>query len=113
MVKSKTKPALVQQVKDKTYLRSNVQQVTETDEMSGEQVAFYEYNETIVQGYSEDFASEKFDDILNYPDKYNVVMRDGKRIIDPKGVQFAKLQEKELSSLNDALDILIIDSLGA
>jgi len=111
MVRSNNEPTPIKLVKDKIYLRTNVQQVTETDEMSGEDITFYEYDEIVVQGYSVHFVTNRIDDIFQYPDKYNVVMQNGKRNKNPKGVKFAELQESELQDLEDSLGSLIIDNL--
>src|SRR6056297_3769609 len=111
MVRSNNEPTPIKLVKDKIYLRTNVQQVTETDEMSGEEVTFFEYDEIVVQGYSAGFISNRIDDIFQYPDKYNVVMQNGKSVKNPKGVKFAELQESELQGLEDSLGSLIIDNL--
>lgn len=112
MVRSSTEPQPTMAVKDKIYLRDNIQQKTETDEISGETRTFYEYDEIVVQGYSADFINNRFGDVFTYPDKYNVVMQNGKRVQNPKGVKFAELQESELQGMEDSLDSLIVDNLN-
>lgn len=111
MVRSNTQPQAVQAVKDYIYLRNNIQEVTETDEMTQEEVTFYEYDEILVQGYSADFVTAKFDDIFANPDKYNVI-RNNRTKVEPKGNIYAQLQEKQLAALEDVVDTLLIDSLG-
>jgi len=78
MVRSNSSPTQVQPVKDKIYLRNNIQTVTETDEMSGEERTVYEYDEVVIIGYSVEFAEENFDDIMTNPRKYDVWMVNSK-----------------------------------
>ena len=109
MVRSNQTPQLIEQVKNKTYIRTNIQQITETDEMTNESTTFYEYDEIIVQGYSQAFIASRTD-IFTNSTKYNVVRNNGKKVI-PKGIQFAELQESELSGLENTVDYLILDNL--
>ena len=111
MVRSNSSPTQIQPVKDKIYLRNNIQTVTEMDEMSGEEVTFFEYDEIIIAGYSVDFVTAKFTDIFANPDKYNV-LRYNREKYEPKGLVYAQLQEKELSALEEVIDTLLIESLG-
>ena len=111
MVRSNTQPQAVQAVKNLIYMRNNIQQITETDEMIGQEMTFYEYDEILVQGYSVDFVTTKFDDIFANPDKYNVI-RYNRQSYEPKGDIYAQLQEKQLAALEDVVDTLLIDSLG-
>lgn len=110
MVRSNTQPEAIMQVKDKIYLRQNIQEVTETDEL-GELRTFYEYDEIVVQGYSADFISNRITNIFEYPNKYNVIQQNGKSVKNPKGTKFAELQEQELQGLEDTVDYLIVDNL--
>jgi hypothetical protein len=98
------------QVKDKIYLRQNIQEVTEIDEL-GELRTFYEYDEIVVQGYSADFISNRISNIFTYPNKYNVIQQNGKSVKNPKGTKFAELQESELQGMEEAIDTLLIDNL--
>lgn len=72
MVRSGTQPEAIMQVKDKIYLRDNIQEVTETDEMSGEEMTFYEYDEVVVEGYSFDYVETHFNDIMENPHNYDL-----------------------------------------
>lgn len=78
MVRSNTEPQVIQPVKDKIYLRNNIHTVTETDDMSGNEVTFYEYDEVVIIGYSTAFAEENFNDIMENPHNYRVWMINGK-----------------------------------
>ena len=111
MIRSNSSPTQIQPVKDKIYLRNNIHTVTETDEMSGDEVTFYEYDEIVVQGYSADFISNRISDVFQYPNKYNVIQQNGKSVKNPKGIKFAELQEQELQGLEDTVDYLIVDNL--
>ena len=111
MVRSNTQPQAIQAVKNLIYMRNNIQQVTETDEMTGQEMTFYEYDEILVQGYSTEFVTAKFDDIFANPDKYNVI-RYNRQSYEPKGDIYAQLQEKQLAALEEVVDTLLIDSLG-
>src|SRR6056297_2148797 len=111
MIRSNSSPTQIQPVKDKIYLRNNIQTVTETDEMSGDEVTFYEYDEIVVQGYSADFISNRISDVFQYPNKYNVIQQNGKSVKNPKGIKFAELQEQELAGLENTVDYLIVDNL--
>ena len=111
MVRSNSSPTQIQPVKDKIYLRNNIHTVTETDEMSGDEVTFYEYDEIVVQGYSADFISNRISDVFQYPNKYNVIQQNGKSVKNPKGIKFAELQEQELAGLENTVDYLIVDNL--
>jgi len=111
MPRSNSEPTKIQSVKTKIYLRNNIQTITEQDEMSGEEVTFYEYDEIIVEGYSVDFISNRVSDVFQYPNKYNVIQQNGKSVKNPKGNKFAELQESELQDLEDSLGSLIIDNL--
>lgn len=72
MVRSNTQPDAIMQVKDKIYLRQNIQRITETDEMTGQEMTFYEYDEVVIVGYSLAFAEEYFDDIMTNPHNYDL-----------------------------------------
>ena len=111
MVRSNSSPTQIQPVKDKIYLRNNIHTVTEMDEMSGDEVTFYEYDEIVVQGYSADFISNRISDVFQYPNKYNVIQQNGKSVKNPKGIKFAELQEQELAGLENTVDYLIVDNL--
>lgn len=78
MPRSNSEPTQIQSVKTKIYLRNNIQTITEQDEMSGEEVTFYEYDEVVVIGYSVEFVEEHFDDIMANPHNYKTWMINGK-----------------------------------
>lgn len=111
MVRSNSIPSPIQVVKDKIYIRQNIQEITETDEMSGESVTLYEYNEIIVQGYSAEFITNRIEDVFANPTKYNVILNNGIKEKNPKGIKFAELQEQELVGLENTVDFLILDNL--
>ena len=112
MPRSKHNPEQILQVKDKLYIRNNINQITETDEMTSEEITFYEYDEIVVQGYTQYFISNRIQDVFNNPQKYNVIQQNGKSVKNPKGIEFAKVQEEELQNLENSLGQLILDNLN-
>jgi hypothetical protein len=67
MSRSGHNPEQILSVKDKLYLRNNINQITETDEMTNKESTFYEYDEIVVQGYTQDFISNRIQDVFNNP----------------------------------------------
>lgn len=112
MSRSGHNPEQILSVKDKLYLRNNINQITETDEMTNKESTFYEYDEIVVQGYTQDFISNRIQDVFNNPQKYNVIQSNGRTIKNPKGIEFAKVQEEELQDLENSLGQLILDNLN-
>lgn len=111
MPRSKHNPEQILSVKDKLYIRNNINQITETDETTSEETTFYEYDEIVVQGYTQDFISNRIDDVFNNPQKYNVIQSNGRTIKNPKGKEFAKVQEEELQDLENTIGTLVMDNL--
>ena len=111
-VESQTSPAPISMHGTQAWLRTNITPVERTSGMDEGTWHGFEYDEIVVEGYSERYVEKHFDDIFANPDNYNVIVENGKRVKRPLGQAYAHQQElDELWQMDAVVDQLVVDSL--